>query len=91
MMILNGNQDFRSQLETSFCPFSAVQIALTIIFSQFLRKVTIGGYPIFALFPIILAIIFTWSYAAIFTAADVWDNSQCRYVRKPPLSVALAR
>ena len=49
-----------------------------ILFSQFMRKITLGGYPIFALFPIILGIVFTWSYAAIFTAADVWDNEQCR-------------
>ena len=58
--------------------FPSVQIFLAIIFSQFLRNFTLGGYPLFALFPIILAIIFTWSYAAIFTAADVWDNAQCR-------------
>lgn len=56
-----------------------VQIVLTIIFSQYMRKVQLMGFPIFSLFPIVLAIVLTWSYAAIFTAADVWTgDNQCR-------------
>jgi nucleobase transporter 1/2 len=60
-------------------PVGLVQLFLTILFSQYLKKATIGGYPVFALFPIILSICLTWSYAAIMTAADVWDEgNQCR-------------
>jgi nucleobase transporter 1/2 len=56
-----------------------IQLALTVLFSQYMKKITIAGYPIFALFPIILAIAATWSYASIRTAAGAWDDgSQCR-------------
>jgi nucleobase transporter 1/2 len=56
-----------------------VQIAFTVLFSQYMRKINVLGYPIFALFPIVLAIAVTWSYAATLTAAGVWDDgSSCR-------------
>jgi nucleobase transporter 1/2 len=56
-----------------------IQMLLSIIFSQYLKKILIGGYPVFALFPIILAIAITWSFAAILTASDVWgEESACR-------------
>jgi nucleobase transporter 1/2 len=56
-----------------------VQIAVTVIFSQYMKKIHVMGMPIFALFPIVLAIAVTWSYAATLTAAGVWDEgSSCR-------------
>jgi nucleobase transporter 1/2 len=56
-----------------------VQIAFTVIFSQYMKKVKIMGNSIFALFPIVLAIAVTWIYASILTAAGVWDDgSACR-------------
>jgi solute carrier family 23 (nucleobase transporter), member 1 len=50
------------------------QMLAIIICSQYLKKVKFGGYPIFAMFPIIIAITFTWSLNAILTASDVWDD-----------------
>ncbi|CAB9530460.1 Nucleobase-ascorbate transporter [Seminavis robusta] len=56
-----------------------LQIGLTILFSQYLKNIKIGGYAIFALFPIVLAISLTWSFGAILTAADVWEEGHlCR-------------
>jgi nucleobase transporter 1/2 len=56
-----------------------VQIAFTVLFSQYLKKIKVLGWPIFALFPIVLAIAVTWCYAATLTAAGVWDEgSSCR-------------
>jgi nucleobase transporter 1/2 len=56
-----------------------VQIAFTVLFSQYMKKINVFGLPIFALFPIVLAIAVTWSYAATLTAAGVWDDgSSCR-------------
>jgi nucleobase transporter 1/2 len=56
-----------------------LQIGLTILFSQFLKNTRICGYAVFALFPIVLAIVLTWSFGAIMTAGDVFDEgSMCR-------------
>ena len=41
---------------------------------RLLKPIKLGGIPIFALFPVILAIAFTWIFGAILTAADVWDD-----------------
>lgn len=44
-----------------------------------LKAVKLRSIPIFALFPVILAIAFTWIFGAILTAADVWDeDNACR-------------
>jgi nucleobase transporter 1/2 len=45
------------------------QLFTTIIFSQYLKRVQLFKVPVFALFPIIMAITFTWSLAAILTGA----------------------
>jgi nucleobase transporter 1/2 len=67
-----------NNISTCF-PLGIIQIGLTTLFSQYLKKISFLGYPIFALFPVILAISLTWIYASIMTAADVWDvDSQCR-------------
>jgi nucleobase transporter 1/2 len=55
-----------------------VQMAFTVLFSQYLKKIKVLGWPIFALFPIVLAIAVTWCYAATLTAAGVWEGSSCR-------------
>jgi solute carrier family 23 (nucleobase transporter), member 1 len=56
-----------------------VELFLIILFSQYLKAVKLLGYPIFSLFPVIGGIGITWIFAAIMTAADVWDEgSACR-------------
>lgn len=56
-----------------------IQICLTILFSQFMKNIKINGYAVFALFPIVLAIALTWSFGAILTAADAFEEgSMCR-------------
>jgi len=56
-----------------------IQICLTILFSQYMKMIKINGYAVFALFPIVLAIACTWSFGAILTAADVWEEGNaCR-------------
>jgi nucleobase transporter 1/2 len=55
------------------------QMFTIIIFSQYLKFVSIGGIKWFALFPVVLAIVFTWSLGAILTASDVWEEGNaCR-------------
>jgi len=54
------------------------QMAAITICSQYLKKIQIGGYPIFAMFPIVIAIAVVWSFNGILTAADVWGaDSTC--------------
>ena len=61
-----------------------MQIATAIIFTQLLAKVDVpmgpmGKVRIFGLFGLLISIVVTWVYAAILTAADVWDEtSVCR-------------
>jgi solute carrier family 23 (nucleobase transporter), member 1 len=56
-----------------------IELFLIILFSQYLKHIKLCGYPVFSLFPVIGAIGITWIYAAIMTAADVWDEgSACR-------------
>jgi nucleobase transporter 1/2 len=44
-----------------------------------LKFVNIFGVKVFALFPVILAILVTWIFGSILTAADVWDEGNtCR-------------
>lgn len=44
-----------------------------------LKPIKVGGVAIFALFPVILAIVFTWVFGAILTGADVWEEGNvCR-------------
>lgn len=46
---------------------------------RILKPFKVAGIPIFSLFPVILAIAFTWIFGAILTAADVWDDDNvCR-------------
>lgn len=62
------------------------QMFTTIIFSQFLKKVKIGGQPIFGLFPIVLAIAVSWSLDGILTASGVWsEGSPCGIESMGPL------
>lgn len=56
-----------------------MQMGTIILFSQYLKFVKVCGLSLFALFPIVLAIVFTWSFGAILTAADVWEEGDsCR-------------
>eukprot|EP00193_Tetraselmis_chui_P003957 CAMPEP_0177763228 /NCGR_PEP_ID=MMETSP0491_2-20121128/6760_1 /TAXON_ID=63592 /ORGANISM="Tetraselmis chuii, Strain PLY429" /LENGTH=588 /DNA_ID=CAMNT_0019279323 /DNA_START=84 /DNA_END=1850 /DNA_ORIENTATION=+ len=63
-----------------------VQIALVIIFSQYLSRVEVpmgklGKMRLFQLFPVVLAIVVCWIYAVIMTEAGVYDSdptSACR-------------
>jgi nucleobase transporter 1/2 len=44
-----------------------------------MKFVNVFGVKTFALFPVILAILFTWIFGSILTAADVWDeDDECR-------------
>lgn len=55
------------------------QLAATVLFSQFLKNVKICGQPIFAMFPIVLAIALSWGLDGVLTAANVWpEGSPCR-------------
>eukprot|EP00934_Nitzschia_sp_Nitz4_P000891 Nitzschia sp. Nitz4//scaffold29_size155292//44476//46586//NITZ4_002647-RA/size155292-augustus-gene-0.202-mRNA-1//1//CDS//3329546415//891//frame0 len=55
------------------------QLFAIIAFSQYLKKMDFGGFKLFALFPVILAIGVTWILGAILTASDVWDEGNaCR-------------
>jgi len=60
------------------------QIGAMILFSQLLNRVNIpmgrfGQFPLFKLFPVLCAVVLTWSYAGILTAANVWEEgSVCR-------------
>mmetsp|Transcript_29369 Transcript_29369/g.82823 ORF Transcript_29369/g.82823 Transcript_29369/m.82823 type:complete len:598 (-) Transcript_29369:370-2163(-) len=64
----------------------AIQILLVILFSQYLAKVEVpmgplGRVRIFQLFPVVLAIVACWIYAAILTGTGVYDSvpgSPCR-------------
>ncbi|GAB4815990.1 hypothetical protein N2152v2_003036 [Parachlorella kessleri] len=53
-----------------------VQIVLLLAFSLYMRRLKIFGMPIFAMFPVILAIGITWLYAYIMTVAGVYDDSK---------------
>lgn len=56
-----------------------MQMGTIILFSQYLKMCKICGIQWFALFPIVIAIVITWSFGAILTAADVWpEGDQCR-------------
>mmetsp|Transcript_21634 Transcript_21634/g.34805 ORF Transcript_21634/g.34805 Transcript_21634/m.34805 type:complete len:556 (+) Transcript_21634:3-1670(+) len=56
-----------------------MQLFTIILFSQYLKGLSIFGVKIFSLFPVVLAIAVTWSFGAILTAADVWeDDNACR-------------
>lgn len=56
-----------------------LQLFTVILFSQYLKLVKLGGIKLFALFPVVLAIIVTWSFGAILTASDVWEaDNVCR-------------
>eukprot|EP00951_Prasinocladus_malaysianus_P024533 scaffold212234_cov33-Prasinocladus_malaysianus.AAC.1 len=63
-----------------------VQILLVILFSQYLSKISIpmgklGRVRVFQLFPVVLAIVICWIYAAILTESGVYDSeptSACR-------------
>jgi nucleobase transporter 1/2 len=56
-----------------------MQMGTIILFSQYLKFVKVYGLSLFALFPIVLAIVVTWSFGAILTAADVWEEgTSCR-------------
>ena len=49
------------------------------LFRRLLKPFKLGGIAIFALFPVILAIVFTWVFGAVLTASDVWDeDNACR-------------
>lgn len=64
---------------SSCFPLGLTQMGLTVLFAMYLKKLSISGYPIFALFPVILALCLTWSLGAILTAADVWEEGNaCR-------------
>lgn len=56
-----------------------MQLCTIVLFSQYLKFVNIAGTKLFALFPVILAIIVTWIFGAILTSADVWEEGNaCR-------------
>ena len=56
-----------------------LQLFTVILFSQYMKAISIGGIKVFSLFPVVLAIAFTWSFGAILTAADVWEEGNaCR-------------
>lgn len=55
------------------------QLFTIILFSQYLKGISLGGIKWFSLFPVVLAIFVTWSLGAILTASDVWDEGNpCR-------------
>lgn len=54
------------------------QLFLTIIFSQYMKGIKLGGWNIFALFPIVLALAVTWSIGAVLTATDAPCPDACR-------------
>ncbi|XP_033114665.1 solute carrier family 23 member 2-like [Anneissia japonica] len=71
---------------------SVLTIVLVIMFSQYLKNINvptpgytssngchITKYPIFKLFPVIIAIIISWIFSAIFTAADVFPTNSTQY------------
>lgn len=67
-----------SNVSTCFS-MGLTQMGLTILFAMYLKNLKIGGFPVFALFPVIMALGITWSLAAILTANDVFDEgSSCR-------------
>jgi len=49
-------------------------IGLAVLFCLYLPRVKIFGFPLFDLFPILIAIILTWSLAGILTAAGAWES-----------------
>lgn len=56
-----------------------MQLFTIILFSQYMKALSIFGIKWFALFPVILAIAVTWSFGAILTATDVFEEgSACR-------------
>jgi nucleobase transporter 1/2 len=56
-----------------------LQLFTIILFSQYMKALSVFGIKIFSLFPVVLAIAFTWSFGAILTASDVWDEGNaCR-------------
>ena len=56
-----------------------LQLFTVILFSQYMKALSLCGVKIFSLFPVVLAIAFTWSFGAILTAADVWEEGNaCR-------------
>lgn len=67
-----------NNISTCF-PLGLIELFLIVLFSQYLKKISVLGYPVFSLFPVILAILLTWIYGTVMTAADVWDEgSLCR-------------
>ena len=67
-----------NNISTCF-PLGLIELFLIVLFSQYLKKITIWGYPVFSLFPVILAITITWIYGSVMTAADVWEEgNMCR-------------
>ena len=56
-----------------------LQLFTVVLFSQYMKAISIGGIKVFGLFPVVFAIAFTWSFGAILTAADVWEEGNaCR-------------
>ncbi|XP_071960185.1 solute carrier family 23 member 2-like [Antedon mediterranea] len=71
---------------------SVLTLGLVIMFSQYLKNINvpIGIYnsnegchtvkfPMFKLFPVILAIVISWIFSAIFTATDVFPTNSTEY------------
>lgn len=60
-------------------PLGLTQMFTIVLFSQYLKFVKIGRVKVFSLFPVILAIAFTWSLGAILTSSGVWEEGNaCR-------------
>mmetsp|Transcript_28787 Transcript_28787/g.69724 ORF Transcript_28787/g.69724 Transcript_28787/m.69724 type:complete len:579 (-) Transcript_28787:148-1884(-) len=56
-----------------------MQLFTVILFSQYMKALSVFGIKMFSLFPVVLAIALTWSVGAILTAADVWEEgNECR-------------
>lgn len=56
-----------------------LQLLTVVLFSQYMKAIGLCGIKVFSLFPVVLAIAFTWIFGAILTAADVWDEGDaCR-------------
>ena len=62
------------------CPaVGLVQVGTIILFSQYMKDISIGGIKPFALFPVLLGIIVTWIYALAMTEGGVWSEGYpCR-------------
>ena len=62
------------------CPaVGLVQVGTIVLFSQYMKDISIGGIKPFALFPVLLGIIVTWIYALAMTEGGVWSEGYpCR-------------